>query len=97
MTLTKLGLTDELAIKMRINHNEARDLVELFFDELGSLLEAGRQVHLSGFGNFALRDKRARPGRNPKTGKDVTITERRVVTFHAGQKLRRRVNGQMER
>ena len=74
-----------------INKREAKDLVELFFEEIRSLLEQGHQIRLSGFGNFNLRDKRERPGRNPKTGKDVPITARRVVTFRAGQKLKARV------
>ena len=66
-------------------------LVELFFEEIRRALENGEQVKLSGFGNFDLRDKNQRPGRNPKTGEDIPITARRVVTFRPGQKLKSRV------
>jgi integration host factor subunit alpha len=91
MVLTKAGLTESLFKVLGINKREAKDLVELFFEEIRSLLEQGQQIRLSGFGNFNLRDKRQRPGRNPKTGKDVPISSRRVVTFRAGQKLKAKV------
>lgn len=91
MSLTKAELSENLFKVLGINKREAKDLVELFFEEIRSLLEQGQQVRLSGFGNFNLRDKRQRPGRNPKTGKDIPITPRRVVTFRAGQKLKARV------
>jgi integration host factor subunit alpha len=91
MALTKAELVENLFKVLGINKREAKDLVEIFFEEIRSLLEQGQQIHLSGFGNFNLRDKRERPGRNPKTGKDVPITPRRVVTFRAGQKLKARV------
>ncbi len=74
-----------------MNKNEARELVELLFEELAASLAVGKQVKLSGFGNFDLRDKKERPGRNPKTGEKVTIPARRVVTFRPGQKLKARV------
>ena len=77
--------------EMGLNKKEARELVDSFFEELISSLAVGEQVKLSGFGNFELRDKIARPGRNPKTGEKVPITARRVVTFRPGQKLRARV------
>jgi integration host factor subunit alpha len=70
---------------------EARELVEMFFEELRTALANGEQVKLSGFGNFDLRDKNRRPGRNPKTGEEIPITARRVVTFRPGQKLKTRV------
>ena len=70
---------------------DAKELVELFFEEIRRALENGEQVKLSGFGNFDLRDKNQRPGRNPKTGEDIPITARRVVTFRPGQKLKSRV------
>ena len=66
-------------------------MVESFFDEIRACLAANEQVKLSGFGNFDLRDKRQRPGRNPKTGEEVPISARRVVTFRPGQKLKDRV------
>ena len=91
MALTKAELAENLFKVLGINKREAKDLVEIFFEEVRSLLEQGQQIRLSGFGNFNLRDKKERPGRNPKTGKDVPITARRVVTFRAGQKLKARV------
>jgi len=91
MALTKAELAENLFKVLGINKREAKDLVELFFEEIRSLLEQGQQIRLSGFGNFNLRDKKERPGRNPKTGKDVPISSRRVVTFRAGQKLKAKV------
>lgn len=89
--LTKAEMADHLSEKTGLNRREAKQLVELFFDEISQALIAGDQVKLSGFGNFELRDKRQRPGRNPKTGEEIPITARRVVTFRAGQKFRQRV------
>ncbi|EKE01416.1 MAG: hypothetical protein ACD_21C00140G0004 [uncultured bacterium] len=91
MALTKAELSENLFKVLGINKREAKDLVEVFFEEIRSLLENGQQIRLSGFGNFNLRDKKERPGRNPKTGKDVPIASRRVVTFRAGQKLKAKV------
>jgi len=91
MALTKKKLIENLVEALKIGKHEAKDLVELFFKEMSAMLEQGQQIRLSGFGNFNLRDKKARPGRNPKTGKDFSITPRRVVTFRAGQKLKDRV------
>ena len=88
MTLTKAELTDMLFDKVGLNKREAKDMVEAFFEEVRHALEAGDSVKLSGFGNFQLRDKPQRPGRNPKTGEEIPITARRVVTFHASQKLK---------
>jgi len=88
MTLTKAELSDILFEKVGLNKREAKDFVEEFFEEIRRALESGESVRLSGFGNFQLRDKRARPGRNPKTGLAVPIQARRVVTFHASQKLK---------
>ncbi len=92
MTLTKADMAESLFNELGLNKNEARELVELFFEELVASLAVGKQVKLSGFGNFDLRDKKERPGRNPKTGEKIPITARRVVTFRAGQKLKARVN-----
>jgi integration host factor subunit alpha len=88
MTLTKAELADLLFEKVGLNKREAKDMVEAFFDELRLALEKGDSVKLSGFGNFQLREKPQRPGRNPKTGEEIPITARRVVTFHASQKLK---------
>ena len=74
-----------------LNKREAKELVEAFFEEVRIALESGDQVKLSGFGNFDSRNKKERPGRNPKTGEDIPITARRVVTFRPGQKLKARV------
>ncbi|BAN34949.1 integration host factor subunit alpha [Sulfuricella denitrificans skB26] len=88
MTLTKAELADMLFEKVGLNKREAKDMVESFFEEIRVSLEQGEGVKLSGFGNFELRDKPERPGRNPKTGEEIPITARRVVTFHASQKLK---------
>jgi len=88
MTLTKAELADMIFEKVGLNKREAKDMVESFFEEVRVALEAGDSVKLSGFGNFQLRDKPERPGRNPKTGAEIPITARRVVTFHASQKLK---------
>ncbi|HWQ38646.1 MAG TPA: integration host factor subunit alpha [Burkholderiales bacterium] len=88
MTLTKADLADLLFEKVGLNKREAKDMVESFFEEVRQALERGEGVKLSGFGNFQLRDKPQRPGRNPKTGEEIPITARRVVTFHASQKLK---------
>ncbi|MDR3428078.1 MULTISPECIES: integration host factor subunit alpha [Silvimonas] len=88
MTLTKADLADLLFDKVGLNKREAKDMVEAFFEEIRASLEEGDTVKLSGFGNFQLRDKPQRPGRNPKTGEEIPISARRVVTFHASQKLK---------
>ncbi len=87
-TLTKAELAELLFEQVGLNKREAKDMVETFFDEIRNALEAGEPVKLSGFGNFQLRDKPQRPGRNPKTGEEIPITARRVVTFHPSQKLK---------
>ena len=91
MALTKAAMAESLFNELGLNRNEARELVDLYFQELLASLAVGEQVKLSGFGNFDLRDKNERPGRNPKTGEKVQITARRVVTFRPGQKLKARV------
>ncbi|MDG1821222.1 MAG: integration host factor subunit alpha [Methylophilaceae bacterium] len=91
MTLTKADLADLLFEQVGLNKREAKDMVEAFFEELRSALENGDSVKLSGFGNFELRQKAERPGRNPKTGEEIPISARRVVTFHASQKLKSKV------
>lgn len=91
ISLTKADLAEKLYEELGFNKREAKELVELFFEEIRDSLENNEQVKLSGFGNFDLRDKKQRPGRNPKTGEEIPITARRVVTFRPGQKLKARV------
>ncbi len=87
-SLTKADLANLLFEQVGLNKREAKDLVDTFFAEINSALERAESVKLTGFGNFQLRDKTSRPGRNPKTGVEVQIPARRVVTFHASQKLK---------
>ncbi len=89
--LTKNDMAEKLFEELGLNKREAKELVEQFFEEIRICLENNEQVKLSGFGNFDLRDKRQRPGRNPKTGEEIPISARRVVTFRPGQKLKARV------
>ena len=89
--LTKADMAEHLNEELGLNKREAKEMVELFFEQIRQSLENNVQVKLSGFGNFDLRDKKERPGRNPKTGEEIPITPRRVVTFKPGQKLKSRV------
>lgn len=91
MALTRLGMTERLFDEVGLNKREAKEFVDGFFEEVGLSLERGESVKLSGFGNFDLRDKAERPGRNPKTGAAATVSARRVVTFRPGAKLKTRV------
>ena len=91
MALTKADMAESLFNELGLNKREARELVNCFYEDLRAALASGEQVKLSGFGNFDLRDKNQRPGRNPKTGEEIPITARRVVTFRPGQKLKARV------
>lgn len=91
MALTKAEMAEHLFTHLNLNKKQAKDMVESFFEEIRTSLESGEQVKISGFGNFDLRDKKERPGRNPKTGEDIPISARRVVTFRPGQKLKSRV------
>ena len=91
MALTKAEVAEHLFEKVGLSKRDAKDMVELFFEEIRETLESGDQVKLSGFGNFDLREKSERPGRNPKTGEDIPISARKVVTFRPGQKLKSRV------
>jgi len=91
MALTKAEMAEKLYEELGLNKREAKEIVETFFEEIRTALESGNQVKLSGFGNFELRDKNQRPGRNPKTGEEIPISARRVVTFRPGQKLKARV------
>ena len=91
MALTKFDIVEDLNNEIGLNKREAKELVDMFFNEIKNLLSEGHDVKLSGFGNFQLRNKSARPGRNPRTGEDVEISARRVVTFKSGQKLKESV------
>ncbi|WP_240097041.1 integration host factor subunit alpha [Thermomonas flagellata] len=91
MALTKAEMAERLYEDVGLNKREAKEFVDAFFDALRQALHEGRQVKLSGFGNFDLRRKNQRPGRNPKTGKEIPISARTVVTFRPGQKLKERV------
>ena len=92
--LTKADMVEQLTIRLRLTRQQARKLVDGFFEEISQSLADGKEVKLSGFGNFELKDKKSRPGRNPKTGESIPVEARRVVTFKAGQKLRCWVNSQ---
>jgi len=89
--LTKAAIAEKLFDELGLNKREAKEIVEMFFGEVRKSLIDNDQVKLSGFGNFGLRDKKERPGRNPKTGEDIPISARRVVTFRPGQKLKAKV------
>lgn len=91
MALTKADLAETLFEQLGFNKRESKEFVNCFFDSIRESLAEGEQVKISGFGNFELRDKNERPGRNPKTGEEIPISARRVVTFKAGRKLRSRV------
>jgi integration host factor subunit alpha len=96
MALTKADLVEKLVDEVGLGKRDAKELVDEFFEEIKNALEAGNPVKLSGFGNFDLRDKKQRPGRNPKTGEEIPITARRVVTFKPGQKLKAKVEDYAE-
>ncbi len=88
MSVTKKDIADKLVKNMDINNAQALDIVNEFFDQIKDTLKKGNDVKLSGFGNFVVREKSARPGRNPRTGEEVIISARKVVTFKAGPKLK---------
>ncbi len=92
MALTRAEIADRLIIKVGMGKSTAQEFVDGFFELIADTLEKGENVKLTGFGNFELKEKNPRPGRNPKTGKEVLITKRRVTTFKAGQKLRNRID-----
>lgn len=91
-TVTRAMLVEQVCGETGLSQEDAVTLVERLFETLKATLESGEEVKLSGFGAFQVRDKRERPGRNPKTGEDKTITARRVVTFHASNKLKERLD-----
>jgi integration host factor subunit alpha len=96
MSLTKADIADRLFNEVGLNKREAKEFVDAYFEVIREALEDGENVKLSGFGNFQLREKNQRPGRNPKTGEEIPISARRVVTFRPGQKLRARVEAYVE-
>ena len=96
MSLTKADMADRLFNEVGLNKREAKEFVDAYFETIRQALENGENVKLSGFGNFQLREKNQRPGRNPKTGEEIPISARRVVTFRPGQKLRARVEAYVE-
>tara|TARA_B100001029_G_scaffold134096_1_gene112999 strand:+ start:462 stop:755 length:294 start_codon:yes stop_codon:yes gene_type:complete len=91
-TLTKKDIVNYLNQKIGLSKTESKLIVEGFFNEIKESLSSGEEVKISGFGNFELIDKKERPGRNPRTGEEVTISARRVVTFRSGRKLRKRIS-----
>ena len=96
VALTKADLTENLFDQLGFNKRESKEFVDAFFEEVRATLEDGKYVKLSGFGNFELRDKNQRPGRNPKTGEEIPISARRVVSFKPGQKMRTRVESSID-
>ncbi len=92
-TLTKAELAELLFERLGLNKRESKDMVEAFFELVHATLVSGEDVKLSGFGNFNIRRKAPRPGRNPRTGEAIPIKARHVVTFHASQKLKSIVQG----
>ena len=90
-TVTKADLAEHLFEKVGLNKREAKEFVDLFFEEIRSALIQEESIKLTGFGNFDVRKKSERPGRNPKTGQEIPVTARKVVTFHASQKLKERM------
>ncbi len=96
MAMTKADIVEALYEKVGFSKKEAADLVELVFDSIKNTLSAGQKIKISGFGNFVVREKRARIGRNPQTGESIEISARRVLTFRPSQVLRAEVNASLE-
>ncbi|MEY2876427.1 MAG: hypothetical protein RLZZ373_3798 [Pseudomonadota bacterium] len=94
-TLTKAELAELLFERLGLNKRESKDMVEAFFEFVHASLARGDDVKLSGFGNFQVRRKAPRPGRNPRTGESIPIRARNVVTFHASHKLKAVVQGEI--
>ena len=92
--LTKAHLADLLFEQIGLNKRESKDMVDSFFDLIATLLVQGTDVQISGFGNFQIREKAPRPGRNPRTGELIPIEARRVATFHASHKLKDVIQGE---
>lgn len=95
-SITKKDLTEVLFEKVGLNKRESKKIVEVFFEEIARALERGDEVQMVNFGNFELRDKKERPGRNPRTNEIVAVSPRRVVTFHASQCLKQKVEKELQ-
>ena len=91
-TLTKADLADLLFEQLGLNKREAKDFIDAFFEMITLEVAGGKDVKISGFGNFQIRTKQARPGRNPRTGEPVMVEARRAVTFHASNSLKSEIN-----
>jgi integration host factor subunit alpha len=91
--LTKAQLAELLFDQIGLNKRESKDMIDAFFDLISQKLVDGEDVKISGFGNFQIRTKAPRPGRNPRTGQSIPIQARRVVTFHASHKLKEHIQG----
>lgn len=96
MAMTKADIVEALYQKVGFSKKDAADLVELVFDQLKGTLSAGQKIKISGFGNFVVREKRSRIGRNPQTGQQIEISARKVLTFRPSQVLRATVNASLE-
>ncbi len=96
MAMTKADIVESLYQKVGFSKKEAADLVELVFDSLKATLSQGQKIKISGFGNFVVREKRSRVGRNPQTGQSIEISARKVLTFRPSQVLRAEVNSSLE-
>lgn len=96
MAMTKADIVEALYEKVGFSKKEAADLVELVFDQIKTTLSKGEKIKISGFGNFVVREKRSRVGRNPQTGQSIEISARRVLTFRPSQVLRAEVNSSLE-
>jgi integration host factor subunit alpha len=92
--LTKAHLAEMLFEQIGLNKRESKDMIDAFFDLISQKLVEGEDVKISGFGNFQIRTKAQRPGRNPRTGESIPIEARRVVTFHASSKLKQQIQGE---
>ena len=92
--LTKAQLAELLFEQIGLNKRESKDMIDAFFDLVADNLVEGLDVKISGFGNFQIRTKAPRPGRNPRTGEAIPIGARRVVTFHASHKLKEQIQGE---
>ncbi|MDX1386105.1 MAG: integration host factor subunit alpha [bacterium] len=90
--MTKADLVESIYEKIGFSKKESSDIVELIFDTMKGTLEKGEKIKISGFGNFVVRDKRARMGRNPQTGEEIMISPRRVLTFRPSQVLKQALN-----
>lgn len=95
--MTKADIVERIQQRSRSSRPDVADIVELVFEQIKATLERGEKVKLSGFGNFVIHDKRARRGRNPQTGEQITISSRRVLSFRPSELLKQRVNSASEK